>query len=58
MGGEKKLRKEIFTSMLQWVETEMRRKIKHTEEEMLFIDAILEFAVDGITKINSGANER
>jgi hypothetical protein len=57
VGGDKKLRKEIFTSMLQWVESEMQNK-PHTEEEMLFIDAILEFATDGITKINGDVNER
>ena len=45
--------REIFTSMLQWVESEMQNK-PHTEEEQLFIDAILEFAVDGITKTNGG----
>ena len=54
---KQKLRKEIFTSMLQWVESEMKHK-PHTEEEMLFIDAVLEFAVDGISKINSDTNER
>ena len=47
------MKKEIFTSMLNWVETEMKNE-SHTEEEQLFIDAILEFAVDGITKTNGG----
>ena len=51
------MKKEIFTSMLNWVETEMRNK-PHTEEEQLFIDAILEFAVDGITKINGDTIEK
>ena len=51
------MKREIFTSMLQWVETEMKSG-EHTEEEMLFIDAIIEFAVDGITRIKSDTNER
>jgi hypothetical protein len=55
--GEQKLRKEIFTSMLQWVEYEMKHK-PHTEEEMLFIDAVLEFAVDGISKTNGDSIEK
>ena len=38
------MKKEIFTSMLDWVESEMLGK-PHTKEEQLFIDAILEFAV-------------
>ena len=51
------MKKEIFTSMLNWVETEMQNK-SHTEEEQLFIDTILEFAVDGITKINGDTIEK
>ena len=51
------MKREIFTSMLQWVKTEMKNE-SHTEEEQLFIDAVLEFAVDGISKINSDTNER
>ena len=39
------MKKEIFTSMLDWVESEMLGK-PHTKEEQLFIDAILEFAVE------------
>ena len=57
MGGEKKMRTEIFTSMLQWAETEMKHK-PHTEEEMLFIDAVLEFASDGISKTNGDSIEK
>ena len=49
------MKKEIFTSMIHWVESEMRNK-SHTKEELLFIDAVLEFAVDGIEKINGGNN--
>ena len=51
------MKKEIFTSMLDWVESEMSGK-PHTEEEQLFIDTVLEFAVDGITKINGGNIEK
>ena len=51
------MKKEIFTSMLDWVESEMLGK-SHTKEEQLFIDAILEFAVDGITKTEDGTIEK
>ena len=51
------MKKEIFTSMLDWVESEMLGK-QNTEEEQLFIDTVLELAVDGITKINGGNIEK
>ena len=51
------MKKEIFTSMLNWVETEMKNE-SHTEEEQLFIDAVLEFASDGISKTNGDSIEK
>ena len=51
------MKREIFTSMLQWVQKEVQNG-EHTEEEMLFIDAVIEFAVDGITRIKGDINER
>ena len=51
------MKKEIFTAMLNWVESEIRNK-PHTEEEMLFIDAVLEFASDGISKTNGDSIEK
>ena len=40
------MKKEIFTSIIDWVKREMKVRV-HTAEEQLFIDSALEFALDG-----------
>ena len=46
------MKKEIFTSMIDWAKREMNDRI-HTAEEQLFIDSVLEFALDGVDKVKS-----
>ena len=44
------MKKEIFTSIIDWVKREMNDHV-HTVEEQLFIDSALEFALDGLEKV-------